>query len=65
MKNFKICNISPNNSFGFDKNNDPYVFEIVMINKRFINKKDYSKKIFLRALPNNPFKKNYKITFKK
>jgi hypothetical protein len=65
MKNFENCNISPNNSFGFDKNNDPYVFEIVLINKKLIDKKDYSKKIFLRALPNNPFKKNYRINFKK
>ncbi len=65
MKNFENCNISPNNAFGFDKNNDPYVFEIVLINKKFVNKKDYNNDIYLRSLPNNPYKKSFNISFKK
>ena len=65
MKQLKNCNISPNNSFGFDENNDPYVFEIIFINKKYLNKKDYNKKINLKFLPNNPYKKNFKIKFHK
>ena len=59
------CNISSNNSFGFDKNKNPYVFEIVLINKKFLKKKDYTKAISLKSFPNNPYKINFEITFEK
>ena len=64
LKYLKNCNISPNNSSGFDKNLDPYTVEMIFINKFFLKKKDYKKKINIKALSNNPYKKNFPIKFK-
>ena len=64
MKKLKNCNISPNNSSGFDKFNDPLTVEIILINKNYLKKKDFKKKINLKFLPNNPYKKNFTIKFK-
>lgn len=63
IKQLKNCNISPNNSFGFDKNNDPYVFEMVFVNKKYLNKKEFKTNNNPKYFPNNPYKKNFEIKF--
>ena len=59
----KNCNISPNNSVEADEKGDPRVLEIIFINKKFLLKKDFKRKISLRYLPNNPYKKKIIINF--
>jgi len=60
----KNCNISPNNSVEPDEKGDPIVIEIIFINKKFLSKKDYKKKINLKYLPNNRHKKKITIKFR-
>ena len=62
---FKNCNISPNNSGGIDEFNNPLAIEMVLINKKFLKKNNYTKKVDIKYKLNNPYKKEIKIKFKK
>ena len=64
MKDLKNCNISPNNSGGIDKFNNPLTVEVILINKIFLKKKDYKKKINILYELNNPYKKAIRLKFK-
>lgn len=63
-KDLKNCNISPNNSGGTDKFNDPLTVEVILINKIFLKKNDYKKKINILYELNNPYKKAIRLKFK-
>ena len=64
LNKMEICNICPNNSSGLDENKNPKTIEVIFINKIFLSKSDYKKKIQLKCLPNNPYKKNIQIKFR-
>ena len=59
------CNICPNNSSGFDNQNNPKTVEITFINNQLVKKDELNNKIRSKCVPNNLYKKNFKIIFKK
>ena len=65
IHHLKNCNISPNNSVGTDSRGNPLVVEIIFINKKFLLKKDFKRKINLKYLSNNPYKKRIELNFNK